>query len=351
MLTVKSILSCVHYQDWFAAIDLKDTFGVVQLIWSPFGEAQIDLFASLESSPCTGTQLAPGSSQTLCKIREDEEQVLLVAPYWPTRTWFADLMLLVTAPPWKIPVRKNPSWDLSVVLLGLQRAPFEPLASVDRFASAPDRAHFHQEGGGPACILSQRNGSGGEPASSAPLALLCPVRALTSFRCSEQLFVCFGGQQKGNDVSKQRLAHWVVDAITLAYQCQADICRAAGWVTLNTFARFYSLRVEPVSSRVLSYIFFPHDSSAPPTVASDNWHPWWAHYLAYKALGRLCASFICPDMLACQHLYLNHVTQFRIVAFSRGDPKYVSYDGTSVTDVTETMLHIGGGRGDNALTM
>ncbi len=25
-------------------------------------------------------------AQTLCKIREDEEQVLLVAPYWPTRT-------------------------------------------------------------------------------------------------------------------------------------------------------------------------------------------------------------------------------------------------------------------------
>ncbi len=45
---------------------------------------------------CTGTQLAPGSAQicippvsllaqTLCKIREDEEQVLLVAPYWPNR--------------------------------------------------------------------------------------------------------------------------------------------------------------------------------------------------------------------------------------------------------------------------
>ncbi len=31
----------------------------------------------------------------------------------------------------------------------------------------------------------------------------------------------------------------------------ADICRAAGWATPNTFARFYSLRVEPVSSRVL----------------------------------------------------------------------------------------------------
>ncbi len=47
----------------------------------------------------TGTQLAPGPAQicippvsllaqTLCKIREDEEQVLLVAPYWPNRTWF-----------------------------------------------------------------------------------------------------------------------------------------------------------------------------------------------------------------------------------------------------------------------
>ncbi|KAL0150898.1 hypothetical protein M9458_053817 [Cirrhinus mrigala] len=64
------------------------------------------------------TQLALGANQnafppvsllaqTLCKIREDEEQVLLVAPYWPTRTWFAKLMLLATAPPWKIPLRKD----------------------------------------------------------------------------------------------------------------------------------------------------------------------------------------------------------------------------------------------------
>ncbi len=44
-------------------------------------------------------------AQTLCKIREDEEQVLLVAPYWSTQTWFPELMLLVTAPPWQIPLR------------------------------------------------------------------------------------------------------------------------------------------------------------------------------------------------------------------------------------------------------
>ncbi len=119
------------------------------------------------------------------------------------------------------------------------------------------------------------------------LALLCPVRALRqyvngtqSFRTSEQLFDCYGGQQKGKAVSKQRMAHWIVDAITLAYEAQgvpcplrlrahsirgvasswalargaslADICRAVGWVTPNTFARFYSLRVEPVSSCVLT---------------------------------------------------------------------------------------------------
>ncbi len=118
------------------------------------------------------------------------------------------------------------------------------------------------------------------------LALLCPVRALRiyvtrtrSVRSSEQLFVCHGGQQKGKAVSKQRLAHWIVEAVALVYQSQgepcplgvrahstrsvasshalahgaslADICRAAGWATPNTFAKFYNLRVEPVSSRVL----------------------------------------------------------------------------------------------------
>ncbi len=115
------------------------------------------------------------------------------------------------------------------------------------------------------------------------LALLCPVKALRiyvtrtrSVRSSEQLFVCHGGQQKGKAVSKQRLAHWIVEAVALVYQSQgepcplgvrahstrsvasshalahgaslADICRAAGWATPNTFTRFYNLRVKPVSS-------------------------------------------------------------------------------------------------------
>ncbi len=81
---------------------------------------------------------------------------------------------------------------------------------------------------------------------------------IRNFRSSEQLFVCHGGQQKARAVSKQRLAHWIVDAVALAYRSQgepcplgvrahstwsvassyalancaslADICRAAGWV-------------------------------------------------------------------------------------------------------------------------
>ncbi|KAL0154035.1 hypothetical protein M9458_050694 [Cirrhinus mrigala] len=105
---------------------------VVQLIWSHFCEAQIDLFASPESSHCQlfyslseaplgrdalAHSWPPGPkyafppvsllAQTLCKIREDEEQVLLVAPYWPTRTWFPDLISLAAAPPWKIPLRTD----------------------------------------------------------------------------------------------------------------------------------------------------------------------------------------------------------------------------------------------------
>ncbi len=219
-----------------------------------------------------------------------------------------------------------PSWDLSIVLAGLQRGPFEPLDSVElKFLSLKtalltaltsikrvgDLQAFSVSEEclvfGPVyshVVLRPRPGYmpkvpttpfrdqvvnlqalPSEEADPA-LALLCPIRALhiyvdrtRSVRSSEQLFVCHGGQQKGKAVSKQRLAHWIVEAVALAYQSQgepcplgvrahstrrvasshalahgaslADICRAVGWATPNTFARFYNPRVEPVSSRVL----------------------------------------------------------------------------------------------------
>ncbi len=220
-----------------------------------------------------------------------------------------------------------PSWDLALVLRALQIAPFEPLQSVElKFLSMKTLlltalASIKRVGDLQAFSVDESCLEFGPADSSATLrprpgyvpkvpttpfrdqvvnlqalpleeadpalASLCPVRALRqyvdrtrSFRTSEQLFVCYGGQQKGNAVSKQRMAHWIVDAITLAYEAQgvpcplrlrahstrgvasswalargaslADICRAAGWATPNTFARFYSLRVEPVSSCVLT---------------------------------------------------------------------------------------------------
>ncbi len=220
-----------------------------------------------------------------------------------------------------------PSWDLALVLRALQIAPFEPLQSADlRILSmktlllvalasikrvgdlqafSVDELCLEFGPGDGHVVLSPRPGyvpkvpttpfrdqvvslqalplEEADPA----LALLCPVCALRlytdrtqSLRTSDQLFVCYGGQQKGKAVSKQRMAHWIVDAIALAYQAQGvpcplrlrahstrgvasswalargasltDICRAAGGATPNTFAIFYSLRVEPVSSRVLT---------------------------------------------------------------------------------------------------
>ncbi len=220
-----------------------------------------------------------------------------------------------------------PSWDLALVLRALITARFEPLQSVElKFLSMKtllltalalikrvrDLQAFSVDDSclqfGPADSSATLRPQPGyvpkvpttpfrdqvvnlqvlPPEEADPaLALLCPVRALRqytdrtqSFRTSEQLFVCYGGQQKGKAVSKQRMTHWIVDAITLAYEAQgvpcqlrlrahstrgvasswalargaslADICRAAGWATPNTFARFYSLRVEPVSSCVLT---------------------------------------------------------------------------------------------------
>ncbi len=220
-----------------------------------------------------------------------------------------------------------PSWDLPSVLTALKEEPFEPLQSVElkvlslktvlltALASVKRVGDLQAFSVNDSClefrpadshvVLRPRPGyvpkvpttpfrdqvvnlqALPREETDPAIALLCPVRALhvyvdrtQSFRTSDQLFVCFGGQQKGKAVSKQRLAHWIVEAIVLAYQARrlpcplgvrahstrgvasswafargasiADICRAAGWAAPNTFARFYNLRVEPVSSRVLA---------------------------------------------------------------------------------------------------
>ncbi len=164
-----------------------------------------------------------------------------------------------------------PSWDLPSVLTALKEEPFEPLQSVElKFLSLKTvlltaLASVKRVGDlqafsvndlclefGPAdshVVLRPRPGyvpkvpttpsrdqvvnlqalprEEADPA----IALPCPIRALRvyvdrmqSFRTSDQLFVCFGGQQKGKAVSKQRLAHWIVEAIVLAYQARRLPC-------------------------------------------------------------------------------------------------------------------------------
>ncbi len=53
---------------------------------------------------------------------------------------------------------------------------------------------------------------------------LCLVRALIAYvdrtaqwRGSDQLFVCFGAKSKG---PKERMSHWIVEAISLAYEAR-----------------------------------------------------------------------------------------------------------------------------------
>ncbi|KAI2665381.1 Taste receptor type 2 member 50 [Labeo rohita] len=137
-----------------------------------------------------------------------------------------------------------PSWDLSVVLLDLRRVPFEPLTSVKlkylslktallialtsirvgelhaflvsetclEFSPADSHVTLRPSPGYvpkvPTTPFRDQvvNLQALPPEEADPaLALLCPNCALRtyvdrtrSFRRSEQLFVCFGGQQKGN---------------------------------------------------------------------------------------------------------------------------------------------------------
>lgn len=106
----------------------------------------------------------------------------------------------------------------------------------------------------------------------------CPVRALRAYvdrtsaiRQGSQLFVSRAPPRVGKPISSQRLSHWIVDAISMAYECKSmhppaglrahstrglaaswalfrglsvqDICAAASWSTPHTFARFYRLDV------------------------------------------------------------------------------------------------------------
>ncbi len=225
-----------------------------------------------------------------------------------------------------------PSWDFSVVLEGLVMAPFEPLESASEriltlkvtlllaFTSLKKVGDLQPFSVSETCMyfapglvkVTLRPRPGYIPkvlstlfrsqvvtlhsfhpppfASSEDerLHMLCPVRALKLYvdrskvwRKSSQLLVCFGAGRRGLATSKQRISHWVRDAISLASEARnllsplilqahstrgvassqalfrgvplEDICVAAGWSSPHTFVRFYNLDVDTApGSQILS---------------------------------------------------------------------------------------------------
>ncbi|XP_067247019.1 uncharacterized protein [Chanodichthys erythropterus] len=106
---------------------------VVELIWKTYGRAQVDLFATEESTQCPlwyslehpaplgldamlqtwprlllyafpPVSLLPGVLEKVCQERVD---LILVPPYWPTRIWFADLISLFHGSPMELPLRQD----------------------------------------------------------------------------------------------------------------------------------------------------------------------------------------------------------------------------------------------------
>ncbi len=105
----------------------------VSQIWDLFGKAEVDLFASQESFQCPlwfslsfPTTLGidafahpwPNVSlyafppiklipAVLCRVKVCGARLLLIAPFWPSQTWFSELTPLLYRPPWEIPIRRD----------------------------------------------------------------------------------------------------------------------------------------------------------------------------------------------------------------------------------------------------
>ncbi|XP_029958238.1 uncharacterized protein LOC115396492 [Salarias fasciatus] len=233
-------------------------------------------------------------------------------------------------------------WNLSLVLEAVSRTPFEPLQQVDlrmlslktalllALASAKRVSDIHALSVNPACMQFFMGGhkvllkpnpafvpkvfnqaTSYRPIELAPfypppfatqeheaLNALCPVRALRAYvdrtaglRKSEQLFVSWAASHLGEPLTKQRLSHWIVDAISIAYNSRGlqppaglrahstrgvaaswalfrgvsveEICAAASWASPHTFTRFYNLDVTApsVSHAVLGVGSVPNVSA------------------------------------------------------------------------------------------
>ncbi|KAI2645853.1 Transposon Ty3-G Gag-Pol polyprotein [Labeo rohita] len=215
-----------------------------------------------------------------------------------------------------------PPWDLSVVLNALSRTPFEPIDSGDlkllslktalllALSTAKRVSELHALSVHNSCMQFTMDYSRVSlktnpafvpkvsesalaynqvdlmafhpPPFSSPeeerLHCLCPVRALRCYvnrtkalQKSNQLFVSWADSHRGKPISRQRLSHWIVEAIIVGYNSMGlsppeglrahstqglasswawfkgvsirDICAAASWASPHTFVKFYKLDV------------------------------------------------------------------------------------------------------------
>ena len=116
-----------------------------------------------------------------------------------------------------------------------------------------------------------------------PDALLCPVRALRAYvertrtlrRGTSQLFVCFGQGRLGLAVSKQRLAHWLVETTAAAYGSRhfpvleglvghSTRCVATSWAAFSGSLRPRNRSRPPTVFNVM----FANGQCAPPGVSA-----------------------------------------------------------------------------------
>ncbi len=281
---------------------------VVKQIWRVFGQAQVDLFATCQTSHCplwySLTHPAPLGLDAMVQtwprlrlyafplivllpgvleiVRRDGVWLLIVAPFWPGRVWFSDLVSLLDGSPWEIPgkdplitrflrsvmrlrprVRSRvPPWDLAVVLEALCKPPFEPIEEVSErlltlktvlllaisslkrvgdlqaLSVAPSFLDFAPGLAKAFMYLPKVPSSVPRPVvlqafcppplrepDQEKLNCMCPVQALYAYvhrtalwRKTDQLLVCYGPPKKGLSASKQTLSRWIVDAIIVAYK-------------------------------------------------------------------------------------------------------------------------------------
>ncbi|KAL0153391.1 hypothetical protein M9458_051310 [Cirrhinus mrigala] len=204
---------------------------------------------------CTVSLIA----QTLCKVREDKEQILLVAPFWPNRTWFSDLvlhsvvntLLQARAPStrrlydlkWRIFVNWCSSRGKDPRRCGTESVLSFLQGGLDRHLSASTlKVHV-------AAISANHDLMGGRLVGKHDLVIrfLRGARRLNPPRPhlipSWDLAVVLQGLQQDPFEPLQSVE---LDALSLKASL-TDICRAAGWATPNTFAKFYNFRMEPVA--------------------------------------------------------------------------------------------------------